>query len=325
MRLPEAIATLRMALDDTGGAPLATTGASGAITAPTFTVPVDNIAVMAKGMYVVLGTGIAREGHWVADVGASSVTVTPAVAANFAANTPISPVFYTDDDYAAAIRAAVAQYSRYRPLIKPYTLSLVAGTDTYSLPADFIEPDRESFDAAIGLTSDARMAGSIYSLIYAAASRFQASGFGSAANWGGSHTFGFAPMHGHPADNPNGGAPQAAQTTFTFIRSATPSVIVKPAPTVTGDLEFFYKARHVVPTASADTTIPEEDIGLALLYAKYLRCEALATGKAAIGRYKLENEEIHADKGADQYRGLAKAALDAFNANVVMVGMGSLG
>ena len=46
------------------------------------------------------------------------------------------------------VTASLAEYSRYRPLKKSYTLNIVAGTTTYSLPTDWITVEAASFDAA---------------------------------------------------------------------------------------------------------------------------------------------------------------------------------
>lgn len=47
------------------------------------------------------------------------------------------------------VRAALGEFSQYRSLRRPYTLNIVAGTTTYSLPADWMLADRDSFEAAL--------------------------------------------------------------------------------------------------------------------------------------------------------------------------------
>jgi hypothetical protein len=42
--------------------------------------------------------------------------------------------------------AALSEYSRYRALKKPYTLDVVAGTSTYTLPVDWMAPDLVAFN-----------------------------------------------------------------------------------------------------------------------------------------------------------------------------------
>ena len=61
---------------------------------------------------------------------------TPAVVPN---NSPALVQFVTD---------ALAEFSRYRPLRKPFTLQIVAGTSLYDLPQDWIAPDMPALDAA---------------------------------------------------------------------------------------------------------------------------------------------------------------------------------
>ncbi len=55
---------------------------------------------------------------------------------------------FTNAELDQFIYDAIAQYSRYKARKRPYTLALIAGQTTYALPADWIEVDRPSFDAA---------------------------------------------------------------------------------------------------------------------------------------------------------------------------------
>ena len=47
------------------------------------------------------------------------------------------------------VQDAVSEFSRYRPLRKPYTLNLIAGQTTYTLPSDWISVDRSMFHKAL--------------------------------------------------------------------------------------------------------------------------------------------------------------------------------
>jgi len=65
---------------------------------------------------------------------------TPAIVAN---NSPELTQFVND---------ALAEYSRYRPLKKPYTLNIVAGQAQYSLPSDWMAMDFTSISAPLEIT-----------------------------------------------------------------------------------------------------------------------------------------------------------------------------
>ncbi len=65
-------------------------------------------------------------------------------------NTLATPVIVANNspELTQFVVASLAEFSRYRPLYKPYTLNLIAGTQLYQLPTDWIAPDMVSFNKA---------------------------------------------------------------------------------------------------------------------------------------------------------------------------------
>lgn len=315
MLLIDALSAVRSDMDDNGvllthfGNNTAALGAS--------VIPVNDLSKVNPGDYILLGEPGALEGHrLIATSGTSgsgtATMSTPTVNA-LGAYTPIGAPMFMDSEYQDAIKKAIPHYSTYRPLTRRLVgLAITAGQDTYTLPADFITPDRDSFDDAIGMTSALGGAGGYYSLIYGLANRFSSTGYGSSSNFGSSAWYGLAPIIGNPLDNPNGGMPQLVPTTYTFIRSATPQLIIEPAPTTSTTLTFFYRALHVVPTANTPCTIAQEDERLVYLYAKYLRCMAIATGRSAALKYEINGEKIDHSKAPEYYAAQAAVALTEF-------------
>lgn len=55
----------------------------------------------------------------------------------------------TDDEVQRFILDGIRTYSKYRPRKRPITISVQAGVSTYPLPADWIDREYESFEAAI--------------------------------------------------------------------------------------------------------------------------------------------------------------------------------
>lgn len=55
----------------------------------------------------------------------------------------------TDSEVTQFITDGLRTYSKYRPRKRPTAINVVAGQTTYPLPADWIDRDYESFDAAV--------------------------------------------------------------------------------------------------------------------------------------------------------------------------------
>ncbi|MCL4440232.1 MAG: hypothetical protein M1609_06485 [Firmicutes bacterium] len=55
----------------------------------------------------------------------------------------------TDPEVTQFITDGLRTYSKYRPRKRPTTINVLAGQSTYALPADWMDRDYESFDAAI--------------------------------------------------------------------------------------------------------------------------------------------------------------------------------
>lgn len=331
MQLPQAIAAVRAALDDMG---TFLTFTNQADAANQNTLHVADTSQLQPGAYLLLGSGTNVEGHLVVAASTTSgngalTLATPLVNAS-ATNTPVGSPLERDEAYTDSITKAIAEYTKFRPLLKRYPnggLAIVAGQDTYTLPADFIAPDQASFDAAVGLTSSLSATGGTYALVYDASNQFSTSGFGSSMNFGPSPWYGFAPINGNPFNNPNMGMfPQSGPQTFTFVRSNTPTLTILPAPTMGATYDFFYQAPHVAPALGVDTTVPPDDIYLVWAWAKYLRCEALATIAASQATSeKVGDVEISRTRTPQFYRDAAKAAKDEFDRQMRMVPNGLAG
>lgn len=177
---------------------------------------------------------------------------------------------------------AIAQYSRYKPRKRPYTLNLVQGQNTYTLPTDWIEVDRPSFDYAL---NPRRSEQYLYGL----------------------YGYEFDPVMALP---PNLGL---RNMQFDWYDSDQ-TLIVTPTPLTAYTLTFDYFALHQV---SADTATPPQpctiaapEIYIAMYWAAAQALDALITDKAdKIMVYKakdvsVDNTEVvqGLEARADQFR-----------------------
>lgn len=326
MRLYEAIASLRAMVGDTGL--FLTSYGAGTTDVGAQVVPVQDLAMISVGHYVTIGVGDAAEGAIITEksaaTGQGTMTLSAPLELAHGAQSPINAVMVSDGDYVKHLRAAIRHLSAYRPLTKRAQLALVAGQDTYNLPADFISPDGESFDAAFGQDGEHRLFQSYYAILYDVSSQFAASGWGAGTTFGGVSPFGYAPVAGNMDDNPK--KPVAGKALeFRFVRSSPPQLLVTPAPSAAKDLDFFYQATHTMPAAAADSTVPEDDVNLVLTYAQYLACLALSTGACQVMKYELEGEKIDKSKAPGEYRANADAALKKFEAETRFTPLGIKG
>ena len=327
MKLYEAIAGLRAQVDDSGM--FLTSFGAAATAAGDQVIPVQDLAMVSRGCYVLVGTGDTAEGAIITETsaltGVGTVTLAAPLVFDHGAQTPISSALVSDADYIRYLTQAIRHLSTYRPLSKRTTLELVAGQDVYPLPADFLAPDQESFDAAIGGSSEVRALGSYYSLIYQASSQFATSGWGAGTTYGPVNPMGWAPIAGNIYDNPNSGMPQARGAEYRFMRQRNPELIVSPAPAAARSLTFFYNAQHTIPTAATDSSLADDDSNLMLLYAKYLACLALSTGALQVMKYEIEGEKVDRSKAPQEYRLLADTALEKFEAETRFIPRGIKG
>ncbi len=330
MKSVEAISSIRRDMFDVGLF-LTSTGAGGPDAADQNTLHVADLTKIVNtlgdvpqvgpGSYIVVGMPPALEGHLVVAMSGSSGSGTVTLADNLinpiAANTPIWQVLQTDDQILSAIINAQTHYGTYRPRLVRYTLDILANQDTYTLPSDWIEPDQESLDQAIGSRSNASAMGSYYNFTYDLSNSYALTGFGSAITFGPSAFYQYSPIFGDINDNPNSGiATNNQPLVLIFQRETPPSLVVEPMPSGDTSWDIFYRAVYPAPTPTADFVVRQEDVPYVLEWAKGLRYLALAATRAGLSSLKAGGIEASYVKSADQYQALAKAAFDIFNQNL---------
>lgn len=209
---------------------------------------------------------------------------------------------YTAADRTAAMVRAIKEYSRYRGLMKRSTVNVVAGTDTYNLPADFVKIDQESFDLAVGARASVVRQMSFYDAVYTNSLKTSGVGFGQRMS------FGSGAFFGRTVPGVLGGSPEIV---YRFVASATPSLIITPIPTSAVALTFFYYAFHT------SDTVPEYDSEALLEFALYAGLTARAQALGEVGSFKEFDVEESPDKTMALYQKLAAGHLDQWNRLIV--------
>jgi hypothetical protein len=200
-------------------------------------------------------------------------------------------------------------------------LSIQPGTDTYLLPRDFIDIDKESFDLAVGAKSTQRRGNSFFDSSYIIAQQLSGVGYGGASNYGPSFPSGY-PIAGNPFDNPNSGVASrgTSETIFRFLRQGQPQLVITPVPQgATVTLDFFYRGSHTI------ASIPDADIDAVLHYAAYVLYQGQAAALNQGGDLKIGDREQFYSKNAAQLNALAKCALEEFERRVRLVPYGVSG
>lgn len=208
---------------------------------------------------------------------------TPAVVAN---NSPELTQFVLD---------ALAEYSTWRPLPRPYALNLVAGTTTYTLPGDWIAPDMRSFEAALHPT---RIPDRMQFL---------------------------------PEVNMSGPDPLAGQQFLKFQwYNELQQLVLTAAPITNQTLNFTYFSYHQpsVLTPTAACTVPAEKQAAALMPAYEHALRAIATDQGMkLQKYKIANGSLQIDnsKIADHLIQQADDWRERFRREVVLRPFGAMG
>lgn len=176
------------------------------------------------------------------------------------------------------IMDAIAQYSRYLPRKRPFTLNIVAGQSTYTLPPDWITRDYLSFDRA----KNPQPKPGIYGL----------------------YAYEFDVMMTVPANL------GLRDITFDFYDDDQ-IVVLTPAPMQSYTLTFDYFAMHQVTSSAASPsqpcTIPQQDQYVAMYWASAQALDALVTDKSnRLQKYKIGNS-INVDS-SDMLASLEKRA-----------------
>lgn len=209
-----------------------------------------------------------------------NILATPVIVAN---NSPELTQFVND---------AIDEYTRYRPLKKPYTLKLIAGQTNYTLPDDWITVDQASFDSVTTPSPTPNLV---------------------------SYMLPYVPMNTTIAQ-------QANTMKFSWY-DETQLLVLTSSPISDYTLSFDYYAYHQVDVNGS--TIPRRYEYAALLPACEKALRAIATDYAVkLQRYKIggrmgidvDNSKIaeHLQKQADQYR-------DEFRREVVLRPCGGMG
>lgn len=164
--------------------------------------------------------------------------------------TPNTSLFwFQDSEIDQFTQSAVQIYSRYRSRRKPYTLSLVANTNQYTLPSDWIKPDMQSFSQATAPSDVNLMEFSSFVL---------------------------------PSINPSGSLPDLV---FDWYNSDQ-YVLVNPTPMANYTINFAYYTYHTVDTNGS--TIPVNDSYAVVLAAASRALDALAVDRGTkMQKYKI--------------------------------------
>lgn len=203
-----------------------------------------------------------------------------------------------DEFHARSLRA----YSRYRPFLMPFTLRLVAGEETVELPDDWLDVHRPSFDAALGLSGGYTAVQTSYSLLLAAVEQGRPPMAGLEMDFS-SRRLAYDPWQ---PDAPGG-------TTYTFLATQPPRLVIRPAP-ITGAVHpIFYFASHRLPDAQQPGTLPDAESDLVLAWACHLACEALLGDPAILETVKVGDREIKRDEVARQIAAKSERKRDVFD------------
>ena len=192
------------------------------------------------------------------------------------------------------VQDSLAEFSRYRPLRKPFTLQIVAGQTTYNLPSDWITRDAESFDRA---TRHDRARG-----------RRDRDDF-------------MEPCYGKTpfvVDGPLGGCPEPLR--FEWYDELQ-QVAIWPAPQAQQSIRFDYNAAH------QPSTIPAQWVDAALMPACERALRAIAVDQAVkLQEYKIAHE-IQVDNRtiADKLLKQAESWREQFRRSVVLRPHGGTG
>jgi len=197
--------------------------------------------------------------------------------------------------------AATKTNARGAYVTKPTVgLQILAGVDTYELPADFVSPDQESLDIAIGAKALVKKTSSYYDSSYTNAMRLVGPTPNASQN-----VRGAIPYPGYWR-NPNANILPSG-VTFRFSLAGQPILQITPVPVADLTLDFYYNAQQTVET------IPDADLDaiIDLCAAKALSQRAVTLGRQ--GSYKEGDESVDLAKAADALQEQAKMRQEKFD------------
>ncbi len=190
-------------------------------------------------------------------------------------------------------------------------LQINQGQDTYPLPFDFILPEKESWDIAIGAKPATHTFVSFYDYAYAYSSQLSGVGWGGRANFGsGFGTLGypnsFFPLPGQEGVVNYNGIQYGAL--IRWLIDASPRMVVQPTPIATATLDFYYFCCHSI------ASIPEDDAEICLLYAKYSVISAYAAKLATKTEIQIASTlQRNPESSVKRLNEVAAVALEEFN------------
>ncbi|MBO9539676.1 hypothetical protein J7643_03690 [bacterium] len=215
-----------------------------------------------------------------------------------------------DDFHARALR----EFARYRPMLMPFTLQLVAGEEVVSLPDDWLDVHRPSFETTLGIAGSYSSVQMGYALLYAAAEQGRAPTAGLEMDFSG-RWIPYDPwQHGVP-DGP----------TYTFISTRPSRLVIRPAPIADASHPIFYFATHRMPTEQEPGSLSDADSDIVLAWACHLACEALLGDPDMVETVKVGDREIKRDEFARQVAAKSQRKRDLVDKLLRYRPIGSMG
>jgi hypothetical protein len=203
-------------------------------------------------------------------------------------------------------------------------LTLSPGVDTYFLPLDWISPQQDSFDLAVGAKATVRKTESYYDAVYGYSNAISSVGAGTGSDFLGGYLSGSDNPSLNAFPLPPGSGPIApgaspGQTIYRFLQNDPPMLIMMPTPGQTQVLDFFYNGAHTI------NSIPASDFDAVLNYALYAACVSLATYYASLIDYTEEGVTEHPGQTSDKLMAIAKERMQAYENRIIFIPMAVTG
>lgn len=190
-------------------------------------------------------------------------------------------------------------------------LQLTVNRERYRLPGDFVRPDQDSLDTALGMKSSVNRGQGFYDAAYSIGSLYSQVGYGQRTDFGAGYASGY-PIVGNPYNNPNGAPGQVppGTTVLRFLLQSNPTLVISPPPGQSWWLNFYYFGCHV------PASIPAHDADAVISYALYSVFNALASDFAGQGGVTVFGITERGDKSAAEYRTIAANYLAQFESRI---------
>jgi len=188
-------------------------------------------------------------------------------------------------------------------------IRVVAGTDTYLLPFDFISVQQDSFDLATG----SRTALKKYDTFYGAVQVFW--GLLSGVGWGLSQGFRGGNWSGPLVAVPDSNGPVTEigplqQRAYILVEGPPSLLSILPAPNAPSTLDFYYNALR------SPDSVPDADMELLLLYAIYSAVSGKQTEMAGNMDVTDDDVSIRFGSSAKSLADLAQSSLNEWNSRL---------